>query len=125
VRFSDTSEIREWKAGNHLQIINKNKTTKSYITQTGKGQWVVAYGDFSERCSDYHDALRLLCETNRPAFNRFAKMLVTKVGSVSREDIELLITLDPRLWGKMEILRKHGYIETDTDYQRVREQFNL
>ena len=126
-RWYDSIEKIEWKPGNHLQIINKNKTTKSYIRPpaNGDGPWTVAFGDFSESCPKFHDALRLLCETNRPAFNRYAKMLVNKVGTVSKPDIELLIALDPRLWGKMEILRKHGYIESDSDYQRVKEQYNL
>lgn len=127
VRFYDLTAKKEWKASNHLQIINKNKTTKSYIRQpaNGDGPWTVSFGDFSEACPHFHDALRLLCETNRPAFNRYAKMLVNKVGAVTTEDIELLIVLDPRLWGKKEILKKHGYIESDSEYTRIKTQYSL
>jgi len=127
IRFDDEPEKQVWKPGSRIKLIDRDATTISYITQSnGKNNWTVTYGDFMKECKDFSSALKLLNSRNRPAFNRYSKLLaMNKIIDLDTETVELLIQLDPRIWGKKENLVKHGYIQTNDEFDAVRDRFNL
>lgn len=122
VRYEDGE--KELTPGTNLQLIHKDSTTKSYIEERGE-KWIVGFGDFRRECGDFKEALTTLEAENRPAFNRYAKMIVVSPNGYSRDVIELLIKLDPRVWGRRENLLKHGYIKDNKEYEEVKRKFEL
>lgn len=77
----DDGRGAQWVAGSELRLIDKLQTTRGYVRteQTPKGtQFRVRYGgelDASSPENTLSDALRLLFNKNRVAFNRFSKWL--------------------------------------------------
>jgi len=124
VRYLSNPNEKEWTSGSSLQLIQKDKTTESYISEEDN-TYVVAFGDFRQECDSLVEAFEVLEDKNRPAFNRYSKMAVSKPRGYEPEIVEVLIRLDPRVWGRKSNLLKQGYIKTDEEFRIVKEKFEL
>lgn len=124
VRYEGLDGRKELSPGSNLQLIQKDATTRAYIKEKGE-KWSVSFGDFCKECGSFIEALEILESRNRPAFNRYAKMIVVTPNGYSDNVVETLIRLDPRVWGRKENLLKHGYIKTDEEFEEVKRRFEL
>ena len=88
-----------WEAPSNLSLINKARTTRSYVREDN-GEWQVSVGDHHSTHESMLSALKYLKDLHRPAFYRYSKYLCMYEISVQEEVRSWLIKVDQRVWGK-------------------------
>ena len=87
-----------------LALVNKDDTTRSYISRSGE-DWLVRCGPMESRHASQLDAAKALRD-HRSAFNRWSKLMASSPDEeLDLRVIKYLVRVDARIWRSERVLR--------------------
>lgn len=95
----------EWANPRNLDLIDKDQTTKSYITQEDDNKWVVKIAFDTRVFPSLRDALYMLKNRKMTLFRRFSKFLSENLDyiDIDQKALEFLKIADKRYWDSISL----------------------